>query len=124
MIAPEWVAVSSFWRRRSLSRLAVWRFPETFPENLPPQALISPPQPFFLPSTLPANSFTPQTPPPNSLEQAYISLLSPLHPPLFSFTPFFTLTPFLGPYWVPSERLRNPSIGSLKGPKTALFRPF
>ena len=82
MIAPEWVAVSGFGRRRSLSDLAVWGFPETFPENLPPQALFSSFLPLFLPSTLASNSSFPQTPPPNSLEQAFIS-------PFYLFPSFF-----------------------------------
>ena len=110
MIAPEWVAVSGFGRRRSLSDLAVWGFPETFPENLPPQAL-------FSPLTLSCNSSYPQTPPSNSLEKAFISLFYPL-------TLFFLLRPSLGPYRTSSEHLRNPSIGSPKRPKIALFRPF
>ena len=124
MIAPERVAVSGFGRRRSLSDLAVWGFPETFPENLPPQALPTPFSPFFLPLDPSSNSFAPQTPPFNSLEQACISPFYPSLPSFFSFSPFLPLRPFLGPYRTSSEHLRNPSIGSLKGPKTALFRPF
>ena len=87
MIAPEWVAVSSFGRRRSLSDLAVWGFPETFPENLPPQAL---PHPFFSPLPSPFNSSTPQTTIYNSLEQAFINPLypfNPLFPPPTSLSP-------------------------------------
>ena len=86
MIAPERVAVSGFGRRRSLSDLAVWGFPETFPENLPPQAPHSSPNPFFSPSTLPSNSFASQTPPYNSLEQAFISLFYLSYPPFPSST--------------------------------------
>ena len=67
MIAPERVAVSGFGRRRSLSDLAVWGFPGTFPENLPPQALFPLLTTFTPPTTLSSKSSTPQTPPSNSL---------------------------------------------------------
>ena len=117
MIAPEWVAVSGFGRRRSLSDLAVWGFPETFPENLPPQALPTPFHPFFSPSTLSPNSFTPKTPPSNSLAPTFISLC---YPPTLLFSPN-SFPSSQVPYRTSSEHLRDPSIGS---PQKAPKRPF
>ena len=117
VIAPEWVAVSSFGRRRSLSDLAVWGFPEIFPENLPPQALLSSLLTPFLPLDYFLQFFHPQTPSFNSLTQAVISpcyLPYPLFPPLTLLSPYRTL----------SEHLRNPSIGSLKGPKMPFLGLF
>jgi len=120
VIAPEWVAVSGFGRRRSLSDLAVWGFPETFPENLPPQAHLSPfspPHP-FLQFFLPSNA---------SLQLSSSGLYQSSLP---SYTPFSPPNPFLppqGPYRTLSEHLRNPSIGSPKSPKRpflGLFRGF
>ena len=69
-----------------------------FPENLPPQALPNPFHSFFSLSPLSSNSSSPQTPPSNSLEQAYISLSTLASPSFSSFSPFLSLRPFLGPY--------------------------
>jgi len=127
VIAPEWVAVSGFGRRSSLSDLAVWGFPETFPENLPPQALRHPFSPIFLPSPSSSNSFTPQNPPSNSLERVISPFLPLTHLFLLLRTPLSPPSHFLVPYRTLSEHLRNPSIGPPKGPKrskTAVFRPF
>ena len=116
MIAPERVAVSSFGRRRSLSDLAVWGFPEISRKIFPLKPSF-PFSPLFLPSTFSFISFTPQTPPSNSLEQAYSPFL-PLLPSFSSSDPFlFPFSLFLGPYQTLSKHLRNPSIGSSKGPK-------
>jgi len=117
VIAPEWVAVSGFGRRGSLSYLAVWGFPETFPENLPPQALPNPFHPFFSPSTITFNSSFPQTPSSNALAQTFIS------PCYLSYPPFPPPT-LISPYRTSSEHLRNPSIGSPKRPFLGLFRVF
>ena len=120
MIAPEWVAVSGFGRKRSLSDLAVWGFPETFPENLPPQALPHPFHPLFSPSTSSFNSSTLQNPLFTSLDRAFSPFL-PLLPSFYPFEPFLPPSSlFLGPYRILSEHLRNPSVGSPKGSK----RPF
>ena len=116
MIAPEWVAVSSFGRRRSLSDLAVWGFPETFPENLPPQALLPPFPPLFLLLDPFLQFFFPSN---ASLQLSSSDLYQPLLP---SYPPFFLkpLPTLSSPLWTSSEHLRNPSVGSPKRPK----RPF
>ena len=112
-----------FGRRRSLSDLAVWGFPETFPENLPPQAPFNPFPPFFLPLTPSSNSSTPQNPPSNSLDQI-LSPSLPFLPPFYPSSPFPSpLSPFLTLYRTLSEHPRNPSIWSLKDPKRPK-RPF
>ena len=102
-----------FWAKEVLADLAVWGFPETFPENLPPQALLPPFPPFFSPLILSTNSFTPQTPSSTSLVQAFIS------PHYLSYPPFL-----LQPPHTLSEHLRNPFIGSLKRPFLGLFSGF
>jgi len=106
-----------FGRRRSLSDLAVWGFPEISRKIFPLKPFFPLPNPFFSLSILAFNPSTPQTPPSIALAQAFIS------PCYLSYPPFPPPT-LIGPYWTPSEHLRNPSIGSPKGPKTALFRPF
>ena len=83
--------------------------------------------PLFLPSTLSFNSLTPQNSPRNSLDQACspFLLLFPFFPPLQPLP--FSFSSSLGPYRTSSEHLRNPSIGSPKGPKRpflGLFRGF
>ena len=113
MIAPEWVAVSGFGRRRSLSDLAVWGFPEFSRKIFPLKPFFPPRNPFFSPSTLSSNYSSLQTPPSTSLDQAFIS-------PGYPFLPFLPPPTLLSPYRTSSEHLRNPSIGSPKGPK----RPF
>jgi len=98
-----------FGRRRSLSDLAVWGFPEIsrkiFPLK-PFSTLFSPPRP--PPQILhPSNAFL-------QLSRAGLHQLS-----LPSQTPFSPPNPNLppqAPYWTSSEHLRNPSIGSPKGP--------
>ena len=127
MIAPEWVVVSGFGRRRSLSDLAVWGFPEfsrkIFPLK-PFPTLPHPFHPFFSHSTLSSNSLTSQNPSFNSLDRAHSPFLS-LLPPFYSsqslLTPF---SPFLSPYRTLTEHLRNPSIGSPKGPKQSFLGLF
>jgi len=124
VIAPERVAVSGFGRRRSLSDLAVWGFPETFPENLPPQAFIYPFPPFFLAIDLLLQFLPPQTPPSNSLEKAFFTLSTS---PTLHFLPPNPFLPSQDPYRTLSECLRSPSIGSPKSPKRpflGLFRGF
>jgi len=127
VIAPEWVAVSGFGRRRSLSDLAVWGFPEFSRKIFPLKPFFPLLNPFFSPSTLSSNSSSPQTPPFNSLDLAFSPFL-PLLPSFSSLQPFFPpFSPFIGLYWILSEHLRNPSIGSSKGPKRpflGLFRGF
>ena len=113
-----------FLRRRSLSDLAVWGFPETFPENLPPQALLSPPQPCFLPLDHLLQFLHPSKPSLHLSRSGLFTLSTSLTHFFPSSTPSTSLSPILGPYQTPSEHLRNPSMGSPKGPKTALFRPF
>ena len=126
MIAPEWVAVSGFWRRRSLSDLAVWGFPE-FPGKSSPS----------IPSPPLSTPFSPFDP--------FLQFLHPLKPSLQLFrSGFFTLSTlptlffllrtlsffpnhFLGSHQPLSEHLRNPSIDSPKSPKRpflGLFSPF
>jgi len=116
---PKGCKICSFLRGRSLSDLAVWGFPETFPENLPPQASLSPPQPLFLPSPL-SQFFLPSN---TSLQRSSSGLYQPLLP---SYPPFSPPNPFLpqGPYRILSGHLRNPSIGSPKRPFLSLFRGF
>ena len=127
MIAPEWVAVSGFGRRRSLSDLAVWGFPETFPENLPPQALsssFSPPRP-SPPIPSPSNTSL-------QLSRSGLFTLSTLPTPFFLLqTLSFSLQPFLSPLSdplrTPSESLHRVPQKALKGPKRpflGLFRGF
>jgi len=116
-----------FWAKEVLVGSGGLGISRIFPENLPPQALISPFNPFFSPSTPFSNSFTPQNPLSTSLDQAASPFL-PLLPSFSSSVPFlFPLSPFLGPYRTLTEHLRNPSIGPPKGPKkpkTAFFRSF
>ena len=127
VIAPERVAVSGFGRRRSLSDLAVWGFPEFSRKIFPLKPFLTPFHPFFSPSVSSFKSSTSQNPLPNSLDQA-LSPFLPLFISFFSLRPLFiTLSHFLGPYRTPSEHLRNPSLRlpkSPKRPKIALFRPF
>ena len=118
MIAPERVAVSSFWRKRSLSDLAVWGFPEFSRKIFPLKPFFHPFHPFFHSSTLPFTSSIPQTPSSNSLEQVSIS-------PFYLPFPLFPPSTLLNPYRPLSEHLRNPSIGppnGLKQPFLGLFR--
>jgi len=120
VIAPEWVAVSGFGRRRSLSDLAVWGFPEFSRKIFPLKPFFPPPNPFFSPRS------PPPIPPPSkpSLQLSSSGLYQPSLP---SYPPFSPPNPFLppqGPYRTLSEHLRNPSIGSPKRPKITLFRPF
>ena len=117
MIAPEWVAVSSFGRRRSLSDLAVWGFPENFPENLPPQAILSLSSPLFLL----LNPFLQFLLPSNAFLQLFRTGQKSLSYPQ---SPLFPSFLSLGPYRTPSEYLRNPSIGSPKRPFLGLFKVF
>ena len=117
MIAPERVAVSGFGRRRSLSDLAVWGFPEFSRKIFPLKPFTTPLHPFFSSSALSSHSSTPQNPPFTSLDQA----VSPFLPFLPSFssshTFLFPLSPLLSPNRTLTEHLRNPSIGPSKGPK-------
>jgi len=72
-IAPEWVAVSSFGRRRSLSDLVVWGFPEFSRKIFPLKPFFPLPNLFSPHLSPPSNSSAPQTPPYNSLAQAFSS---------------------------------------------------
>ena len=113
MIAPEWVAVSGFGRRRSLPDLAVWGFPEFSRKIFP----LKPFPPLFAPFS-PSRAFPPilsppQTPPSNSLEQVCIS---PFYPLALLF--FLQLLPTL------SRHLLATSIGPPKRPFLGLFRGF
>ena len=119
MIAPEWVAVSGFGRRRSLSDLAVWGFPEFSRKIFP----LKPFSTLFLPFDPSFNSFTPQNPLSTSLDRTFLPFL-PLPPFFPSFKPLLNLLQiFLGPYWSSSEHLRNPSLMPPKAPKDPK-RPF
>ena len=140
VIAPERVAVSSFGRRKSLSDLAVWGFPEFSRKIFPLKLLHTLFHPFFFPSTSSSNSPTPQNPPYNSLDQAFSPFLPPL--PLFPSSLLFlplsvlyqsTIGPPLNIFGIPpqgllkaSKRLQKAPKGSkrLKGSKKALFRSF
>ena len=109
MIAPEWVAVSSFGRRRSLSDLAVWGFPE-FSRKIFPLKPFPPFLPFFSPLLPSSNSSDPQTPPSNSLEQVFIS---PFYPLLPLFLPLGSFLQFL-----------HPSKPSLQLSSSSLYQPL
>jgi len=93
----------------------VWRsggFPKLSRKIFPLKLLPTLSHPFFSPSATFFNSFSPQTPPSNSLEQASIN-------PIYHFSTFYLFRPLptsLGPYQTPSRLLRAPSIGSQKGP--------
>jgi len=120
VIAPEWVAVSGFGRRRSLSDLAVWGFPEIFPENLPPQALLSPFSPHFLSLDLSSNSSSSQTPPFNSLAQTFIS---PCYPPTLLVLLQTLSYPLKSPIGSPPNTSGIPPYGP-KSPQKSLKGPF
>ena len=123
-IAPEWVAVSGFGWKRSLSDLAVWGFPEISRKIFPLKPYSTLFHPFFSPLAASSNSSTPQNPPFTSLDQAYSPFL-PSTPPFFSLRTLPTSSgPFLVHYRTLSEHSRNPSIGSPKRPQKALFRAF
>jgi len=124
VIAPEWVAVSGFGRRRSLSDLTVWGFPETFPENLPPQALLSPFSPLFLPLNLLLQFLHPSNTSLHLSRSGLIALSTlltlfflPRHSP-FLLQPF--LRPLLDPIRTPSESLDR----SFKRSQKAQNSPF
>jgi len=120
VIAPEWVAVSGFGRKRSLSDLAVWGFPEFSRKIFPLKPSFLLPNPFFSPSTLSFNSSTPKTSSSNSLAQVFIS---PRYPP----TLFFSSQPLPTSSRPLSDLLRTPPESLhrvLKRPQKALFRPF
>ena len=113
MIAPEWVAVSSFGRRRFLSNLAVWGFPEFSRKIFP----LKPYSTLFLPfDHLLQFAFLS-----NASLQRFRAVLYQLSLPFSSFRPSLTL------YRTSSVHPRNPSIGSPKSPKClflGLFRGF
>ena len=119
----------------------IWRsggFPN-FPGKSSPSSPSHPFPPFFSPSTLSSNSFAPQTPPSNSLEQA-LSAFSTLSSLLFLFLPLPTsLRPLSDPFRTPPESLhrvpkrpKQPFLGLFrgipktpqKGAKNPLFDPF
>jgi len=116
VIAPEWVAVSGFGRRKSLSDLAVWGFPEFSRKIFPLKPFISPLHSFFSPSTLSSNSFSPQTPPFNSLEQAFISPFYSLKPLFLLQTPPTSSRPLSDLLRTPPESLHKVSQRPPKGP--------
>jgi len=98
----------------------IWRsggFPKLSRKIFPLKPLFPPFHPFFSSSTLSSNSSSPQTPPSQLFRAGQKSLPYPQSHLFLSF-------PSLGPYRTLSEHLRNPSLGSPKRPKTALFRPF
>ena len=102
------------WRSGGFPKLSRKIFPlKPFPPLSHP---FSPPRPF--PSILPPSN--------TSLQLSSLSLhqlLLPFYPPFF---PSNLFLPPQGPYRTLSEHLRNPSIGSSKGPKQpflGLFRP-
>ena len=124
MIAPERVAVSWFWAKEVLVGSGGLGVSRIFPENLPPQALLSPFSPLFLPLHLSFNSLTFQNPLSNSLDPAFYRLFYPYHSFFPPPTPFYLPQPFLSPL---SDPLRTPpeSLHKLpKRPKIALFSPF
>ena len=121
MIAPERVAVSGFGRRRSLSDLAVWGFPEISRKIFPLKPLFHPFSTLFLPLDPFRQFFLPSN---ASLQLSRAGLHQPSLP---SQTPFSPPNPFLspqGPYRASSEHLRNPSIGSPKGLQRPFLGPF
>ena len=120
MIAPERVAVSSFGRRRSLSDLVVWWFPETFPENLPPQALLSPFSSLFLLFTLFLQFLHPSKP---SLQLSRSGFFAFSTPPT-SFFLLFTLPTLLQSSLALSDPLRTPSESLHRVPQKAQKQPF
>ena len=127
MIAPEWVAVSGFGRRRSLSALAVWGFPEFSRKIFPLKPCSTLFHLFSSSHPFPPIPLPPQNPLSTSLDQVNSPFL-PFQPHFFSSEPFLLpLSLFIGPYRTLSETLRNPSLGPPKGPyrpKKTLFRPF
>ena len=124
MIAPERVAVSSFGRRRSLSDLAVWGFPEFSRKIFPLKPFLHPCHPFFPILALSSNSSSPS----NAFLQLSRSgpfTFSTLLPLFFSsFSLPTSFSPFLDPYRTSSERLRNLSLRPPKDPQKALKGPF
>jgi len=125
-----------FWAKEVLVGSGGLGVSRIFPENLPPQALHSPPSPLFLPLTLSFNPSTPQTPPSNSLAQAFTALTT-LLPSFFSSNFFLPpQCPLLDPLRTPSEFLigspqkaqKQPFLGLFRGtpktPKKGLKTPF
>ena len=127
MIAPERVAVSSFGRRRSLSDLAVWGFPEFSRKIFPLKPFSHPFPPLFLPLDPFLQFLHPSKPSPQLSRSGFFSLST-------SFTLFLLLRtlpspfqPFLG---LPSDPLRTPPESLPKASKkpqkakNTLFRGF
>jgi len=101
----------------------IWRS-GGFP-NFPGKSSPSSPSSFLSPLFLLLDPFLQFLHPSNASLQLSSSGLRP--PLLPSYPPFSSPNPFLppqGPYQTPSEHLRNPSIGSPKGPKRPFLGPF
>ena len=103
-----------FWAKEVLIGSGGLGVSRNFPENLPPQALLSPFPPFFSPRLFSANLFIPQNPSLTSLDQVFSPFL-PLLPAFFSLRPFpGSLRLFLSHDRITSEHLRNPSLNPFK----------
>ena len=117
-----------FRRRRSLSDLAVWGFPEFSRKIFPLKPFFTLPNHFFSSSTLYFNPSSPQTPPFNSLGQAKKAFL----PPKTLFSLHSLLKPLSALLRTPSESLhrvpKRPFLGLFRGfppkPPKGLKYPF
>jgi len=118
VIAPEWVAVSGFGRRRSLSDLAVWGVSRNFPGKSSPSSPSFPFSPLFLPHDL-LLQFLPPSKPSLQLSRSGLFPLS-TSPTLFLLlrTPLSPFQPFLrslsDPLRTPLESLPKASKKSQK----------